>query len=112
MGAVVPGDLEEAYINQHISLARTVSGFNPEYLAWYLAARTGQKQFQDLQRGVTISRLGLDDICSINLPIPPQAEQNQIVSEIEERFSVVSALDSQVTDNLNRSERLRQAILR
>jgi type I restriction enzyme S subunit len=30
------GDLGEAYINQHVALARPIKGFSREYLAWYL----------------------------------------------------------------------------
>ncbi len=83
MIAVVPRYFEEAYINQHISLARPVGGFNVRYLAWYLAARPGQKQFLELQRGATKAGLGLEDVRSVNVPMPPLTEQLQIVSEIE-----------------------------
>jgi type I restriction enzyme, S subunit len=112
MIAAVPRDFEEAYINQHISLARPISGFNAQYLAWYLAARPGQKQFLELQRGATKVGLGLEDVRSVNVPMPPLAEQMQIVSEIESRFSVVAALDSQLTDGFQRVKRLRQSILK
>jgi type I restriction enzyme, S subunit len=112
MIAAVPRDFEEAYINQHISLARPVGGFNVRYLAWYLAARPGQKQFLELQRGATKAGLGLEDVRSVNVPMPPLTEQVQIVSEIESRFSVVAAFDSQLTDGFKRVERLRQSILK
>jgi type I restriction enzyme S subunit len=112
MVAVVPHDFEEAYINQHISLARPVNGFSVEYLAWYLAARSGQKQFLELQRGATKAGLGLEDIRSVSVPMPPLAEQMQIVSEIESRFSVVAAFDSQLSDGFKRVDRLRQSILK
>ena len=112
MIAVVPRYFEEAYINQHISLARPVGGFNVRYLAWYLAARPGQKQFLELQRGATKAGLGLEDVRSVNVPMPPLTEQLQIVSEIESRFSVVAAFHSQLTDGFKRVERLRQSILK
>lgn len=51
MIAVVPSGFGEAYINQHISLARPVGCINAQYLAWFLASKPGQRQFQDLQRG-------------------------------------------------------------
>jgi type I restriction enzyme S subunit len=89
-----------------------VGGSNVEYLAWYLAARPGQKQFLELQRGATKAGLGLEDVRSINVPLPPLAEQVQIVSEIESRCSVVAAFDRQLTDGFKRFERLRQSILK
>jgi len=111
MIAVVPSGFGEAYINQHISLARPVGVINSQYLAWFLASRPGQRQFQDLQRGATKVGLGLDDIRSVNVPMPPLTEQDQIVSEIERKFSVVDVIEKEMLRKLMRAERLRQSIL-
>ena len=46
------------------------------------------------------------------IPLPPLAEQEQIVDEVERRLSVVSELETTVEANLKRAERLRQSILR
>ncbi len=45
-------------------------------------------------------------------PLPPWAEQQRIVAEVERRLSVIDELDMQVETNLKRGERLRQAILK
>jgi type I restriction enzyme, S subunit len=45
-------------------------------------------------------------------PLPPLAEQERIVAEVEERLSVASAVERQVEANLARASRLRQAILK
>ena len=112
MVAVVPYEFEEAYINQHISLARPVSVIESPYLGWYLAARPGQMQFRELQRGATKAGLGLDDIRSINIPLPPLEEQKEIVSQIERRLSIAHELNQDLDVNLRRAERLRQSILK
>jgi len=44
--------------------------------------------------------------------MPPLAEQEQIVAEVERRLSVISQLETTVEANLKRAERLRQSILR
>ena len=112
MIAVVPAGLDDAYINQHVSLARPLTGFCREYLAWYLAARDGgQKMFLQLQRGATKVGLGLDDIRAVPVPLPPLAEQEEIVAEVERRLSVIDELETAVEANLTRSDRLRQSIL-
>ncbi|HXG66613.1 MAG TPA: hypothetical protein VNO70_16050, partial [Blastocatellia bacterium] len=46
------------------------------------------------------------------LPIPPLLEQQRIVAEVERRLSVIDEIETAITANLKRAERLRQAILK
>jgi type I restriction enzyme S subunit len=46
------------------------------------------------------------------IPLPPVAEQQRIVTEIERRFSMADESEAQVEASLRRSEGLRQAILK
>ncbi|MEI9476185.1 MAG: restriction endonuclease subunit S [Deltaproteobacteria bacterium] len=112
MIAVVPEEFEEAFINQHIALAKPVSNVESAYIAWYLCSRPGQKQLHKLQRGATKTGLGLDDIRSVNIPLPPLEEQSAIISQVEQRLSIADEIDKGLNANLRRAERLRQSILK
>lgn len=113
MVALVPEDFEEAYVNQHVALARSVSTMNKSYLAWFLASREGgQGQFLKTQRGATKMGLGLDDIRGISIPLPPLAEQHQIVEEIERRLSITHEIEKVIEQSLKQAERLRHSILK
>ena len=46
------------------------------------------------------------------MPLPPLAEQQRIVAEVERRLSVVDQMEAAVGSGLKRAERLRQAILK
>lgn len=48
---------------------------------------------------------------SVHIAVPPIAEQNRIVSEVERLLSFADEAEAQVSTNLQRAERLRQAIL-
>jgi type I restriction enzyme, S subunit len=51
------------------------------------------------------------DLKGLPIQLPPLAEQTRIVAEVERRLSVVDELESVVTANLRRANRLRQSVL-
>jgi len=60
MVGLVPESLGEAYINQHVALARPLSAICPTYIAYYLcASEGGWGHLKKLQRGATKVALGL-----------------------------------------------------
>jgi len=111
MTALVPDEFGEAYVNQHVAIARPIQGVYKPYLAWYLASSGGQAQFQDLQRGATKIGLGLDDIKSLVIPFPPLEEQQEIVRRVEALFKLADSIEKRVTRGTARAESLTQAIL-
>ncbi|MFY4727575.1 restriction endonuclease subunit S [Nitrospira sp. BLG_2] len=50
-------------------------------------------------------------LATLPIPLPPAAEQNQIVAEVERGLSVIDELEAAVEANLTRAERLRQSVL-
>ncbi|HEX5732006.1 MAG TPA: restriction endonuclease subunit S [Blastocatellia bacterium] len=62
--------------------------------------------------GVGRPRLNLGEIKSVELPLPPLAEQHRIVAEVERRLSVIDEIESVVSANLKRAAALRQSILK
>lgn len=48
---------------------------------------------------------------SLLIPLPPLAEQERIMEEVERRLSVIDELETTITANLQRATRLRQSIL-
>ena len=82
MFAIIPPNLPEAYVNQHIVLARPCRDLNYKYFGYYFIADAGGiKQFQEKQKGATKAGLTLDDIQTVKIPIPSPEEQEQIVEE-------------------------------
>ncbi len=74
----------DAYINQHVALARPKNDLYAEFLAWYFVSDVGLQQMQNKQRGATKIGLGLQDIRSIILKIPTLSEQDEIVRLIDD----------------------------
>lgn len=109
---LVPAEIGEAYINQHVAVARCVLPTMAPYVGWFLTSQQGQGQFDQLRRGATKAGLGLGDIRSVCVALPPLAEQKRIVAEVERRLSVIEAAAAAVDANLKRCAHLRQSILK
>ncbi|MBI5305436.1 MAG: restriction endonuclease subunit S [Chloroflexi bacterium] len=74
-----------------------------------------QKNYEDIRRlssGGVQPNLNLTLIKQTRFPLPPLAEQQQIVAEVERRLSVADAVEKTVDASLKQAERLRQSILK
>lgn len=112
MIALVPDTIEESHVNQHVAITRPLTSVHSPFVAWFLMAPSGgQVQFQELQYGVTKSGLGLEDVKSIAVPLPPQEEQQEIVRRVEQLFALADRLEAQVDAVFKRSEKISQSIL-
>ncbi len=111
MVGIVPDEFEEAYINQHVALARPVIHEMGLYMAWLLSGDFAKEQFKALQRGATKVGLGLDDIKSIQFGLPPLEEQNEIVRLIEEKLSSIEHLNNEIDRQLFKAAKNKQSIL-
>lgn len=112
MFAIAP-QLEDAYVNQHISLARPLSGYSKEYFGYYVTSQTGGIRHLNKQtKGAVKAGLGLDDIHNFPVPICSFDEQLAIVNELASRLSEADQLDQTLAASLQQSEALRQSILK
>jgi len=80
--AVVPEGLGLAHINQHLAILR-LQGVNPQFVAKYLASPGGQRQFERLNREGVKAGLNFNDIRSLQIPLPPLAEQKRIAAILD-----------------------------
>lgn len=110
--ALIPKNIEEAYINQHIAVIRFNNPLQGEYMAWYLKSEWGQKDLLKNKRGGGKLGLGLDDIRDTLVPIVEDEVAMKIVAEIDLRLSVCDSIEQTVGTALAQAEALRQSILK
>ena len=82
----------------------------PEYIFYHLWG-----QYESLRtRGSGNNQPALSKarVEEIPFPLPPLAEQQRVVAEVERRMSVLLAAEASAEANLKRADRLRQAILK
>lgn len=58
-----------------------------------------------------IYKIAQPEVEQITIPLPPLAEQEFIVTEVEQRLSIIDESNAQISADLQRAERLRQSIL-
>ena len=112
MFAIAP-HLDEAYVNQHVSLARPSKLCSSKFLGYWIIAKTGGNyHLNKKSKGATKAGLGLDDIVEFPIPLCSIEEQHQIVKEIESRLSVCDNLELSIVESLEKAKALRQSILK
>ena len=109
---LVPNNIGEAYINQHIALVRFNNLEQGKFMAWYLRSELGQKDLLKNKRGAGKLGLGLDDIRNSRVPIVTNEVAVSIVAEIESRLSVCDSIEKTIDTALQESEAMRQSILK
>jgi type I restriction enzyme S subunit len=90
--AVVPEDIGDAHINQHLAIVRN-STFNPHFLVAALTSQSGQLAIAKRDRSAVKSGLNFDDIRSLSIISPPRALQD----EFEDRLNFTGILQNQYT---------------
>jgi type I restriction enzyme S subunit len=112
-GWIWNGEIPECIHQNHVFRARLyVTEVEPKFVSWY-GNTFGQKYFFDEGKQTTnLASVNMTKLGVLPVPLPPVAEQQRIVPEVERRLSVVDEIEATVVTNLRRVGRLRQTILR
>ena len=109
---LVPNNIGEAYINQHIAVVRFKNASQGKFMAWYLRSDWGQKDLLKNKRGAGKLGLGLDDIRDSRVPVVSDEEAEAVLDIIESRLSVCDSIEETVDTALQQAEAMRQSILK
>lgn len=110
----IPDDAIPGVINQALLRIRLNKEFIlTKYFITLFRSHFFQKRiFQKSQGSAMPNLVGLKDFKEIDIIVPPVHQQTQIVEEIEKRFSEADNLEKAIDDSLEKSEALRQSILK
>jgi type I restriction enzyme S subunit len=90
--AVVPADLCEAYVSQHVACCRLSPGAaNARWLAYVLLSPIGKTHGALCMYGGTKQGLSLDDVKNHVVLLPPRDEQDLFVQRIENETATADA---------------------
>lgn len=111
--AIWNGSIFPCLHQNHIIKVRFQPKEIAEYVLFWLLSDGGRKQINRVASSTSgLYTLNLTKISKLSVPLPPLEEQQQIVEEIEHRFSMVKGVEKEVEAGLVRAERLRQSVLK
>lgn len=110
--AVAPVNIEEAYVSQHVSLARpNCIRALPKWLGYVVLSSIG-RTFFDLQAyGGTKVQLSLEDIRELPVPLPPTEVQRERIDLLEARLRRWDELAMHVHEHIARLREYRSSLV-
>jgi len=108
---VVPEDCSGYNISREVAMLSMVEPKIAKPVAIFIGSVNLQRWLLERTKGIAYTGINIETLKQLPIPIPPFAEQERIVAEVERRFSVVEELEAVVNANVQRAARLRQSIL-
>jgi type I restriction enzyme S subunit len=110
--AIATSAIHGGNVNQAVAVVRLVAKetMNRFAVLWLLSS-DAQRRIHSEKVEVARANFSLEDTRVLPIPLPPLAEQERIVAEVERRLSVVEELEAVVAANMQRATRLRQSVL-
>lgn len=109
---LVPKDMEEAYVSQHVARCRLRQNCaNPKWVAYVLLSRVGQAHGTVCMYGGTKQGLSLSDVKNHVVLLPPQPEQDELVNHIERETGVIDSLIAAAKLELERVREYRERLI-
>lgn len=94
--------------------ARLVSGAIPTYIELVLQSSPVRRFFRRKAQGIsgTMPKIDQSVVQQTIVPLPPIAEQKRIVDFVQDQFSVIQYLETEIGTNLRKADSLRQSVLK
>jgi type I restriction enzyme, S subunit len=107
----VPANLSGANLHRNLGLVAPGVTIASRYLFHAMCSPSIQAQIEDVTSGANQALLNLADLRQLTIPLPPVAEQEEIVRRVEALFGPADAIEDRVAAATARAEKLTQAIL-
>ncbi|MBI2227519.1 MAG: restriction endonuclease subunit S [Deltaproteobacteria bacterium] len=110
--AVVPEGIEPGIINPRLILLRPARGvIVPDYLNLFLKSELAYAQMDEITRGGTMDIINLSTISALIMPLPPRAEQEEILTAVWAESSKLDKLLARIRAAIDRLKELRAALI-
>lgn len=111
-GWIWESQLADCIHQNHVFRARLyLDQLSPKLVSWW-GNSFGKDYFsREGKQTTNLASINLTKLSAFPVPIPPTAEQQEVVAEVDRRLSIADEAEVQVNTNLQRAARLRSAVL-
>jgi type I restriction enzyme S subunit len=110
--AIWDGSIDPCVHQNHLIKVRLVVGLMNKWVLFWLLSPVGRHFIEEVSSSTSgLYTLSVNKVGDLPIIVPPLAEQEQIIAEVERRLSIIEELETAVEANLTRANRLRQSIL-
>ena len=110
--AIWDGSIDPCVHQNHLIKVRLVVGLMNKWILFWLLSPVGRHFIEEVSSSTSgLYTLSVNKVGDLPIIVPPLAEQEQIIAEVERRLSVIEELEATTEANLTRADRLRQSIL-
>lgn len=106
----IPESLEEANCSDLVIIQKS-PGIVSEYGSYYMNS-VAKRYVRAGQVGIALTHFNTKSVAALPVAVPPLAEQQRIVSEVEQHLSAIDEMERTVEQSRKRAARLRQSILK
>ena len=110
MSAIVNSDA--VFSIKNVGLVKPTSQNNMKLLHFFMQSYLGQRIILRRSKGGAQPFIGLTELRAWPVSVCSVLEQQEIVSEVEHRFSIADKTDEVIDQSLSQAKRLRQSILK
>lgn len=97
-------DLNKYVTVVDVAIIRTGKGVYNKWLMYFLNSPNIRKNISSFQTGTTRKRISRSCLAKINIPVPPLKEQYRIVEKIDELFSEIDYIETNIYNIKKRLE--------
>nr|WP_167543898.1 restriction endonuclease subunit S [Methylobacterium aquaticum] len=108
---LVPVELNGANITQDTARISLQENLDRNFILMVLRAPSTQVRMKNCSKGVAVRGINIGDVRAIQLPVPPLAEQRQIVAKVNELMTLCDKLEASLTTAADTRRRLLDALL-
>ena len=102
---------EKMVVNQRVATIKTVFPTLPKYIDLFVKSSASQNIIQGAKHSSN-DNISLPVLTSMPIPLPPLAEQKEIVTRVEAKLQTIAQLETQIATRETFTKQLMQSILK